>query len=514
MSAPAFPETLCVHAACLRGVEAVPVTVEVSMGSGIPGISIVGLQEGAAMDARTRIRCAIRGRGYEMPRRSLTVNLAPGDLRKSGSAFDLPILVAILAISGQIPLAGLDGCLFAGELGLSGEVKPVRGEVAYALLCRDLDLMLVTGFLEQHVPIADVPHRFLTDIGRLRAGLDDGLQGFALLAGNPDREGKALDFSDVVGQEVAKRGMAIAATGNLGLLMVGPPGAGKSMLARRFSTILPPIDPIMQQEALCINSVAGEDVEELLLGQRPFRDPHHSISTAGLVGGGRPVRPGEASLAHGGTLFLDELAEFPNNVLQLLRQPLEERKVRIVRAEGAYTFPASFQLLAASNPCPCGYLGDREVACTCSASAVQRYQQKLAGPLIDRIDLMIDVSRPDPQLIVEGATGLSSADLRAAVERGRAFRDIRIRRRRAAGLPWDERTATGDEGIIAVHGFSDRGAEVLLAVAHRNHLTGRGISRLCRIARTIADISESMEIDDAHVLEASMFQGRRFDACG
>lgn len=510
MSGSAAGKAYAVRAACIRGVEAYPVTVEVSMAGGVPGMSIVGMADAAVLEARSRIRCALRMAGYEIPRQSLTVSLAPADIRKTGSGLDLPIAVAVLAVSGQIPTAGLDGCVFAGELSLTGHVSAARGEVAYQLLAREHGLAFVGGLGGERIPIEGVERGYLPDLAALRQGLASVRRevGAPAPAAPVEAGGSGLDFGDVIGQEIAKRAISVAAAGGLGMLMVGAPGSGKSMLARRMPGILPPVDAVEQQEALCIHSVAGEPVEALLRGERPFRSPHHSISTAGLVGGGRPVRPGEISLAHCGICYLDELAEFRASTLQALRQPLEQGCVRIVRADGAYAFPARFQLLAASNPCPCGYLGDREIACRCSETAIERYQSKLGGPLADRIDIILDVARPDPELIVQGAEGLTTAQLREQVARGHAFRSWRETRcEEGAGLgprPSAERAVESFE-------LDDDARETLLTLAHAKHLTGRGIARLCRIARTLADMEEAEAVAPVHVMEGSVLQGRRGD---
>lgn len=499
--------TFAVHAACIRGVEAFPVTVEVSASGSIPGISIVGMPDATVLEARSRIRCALRASGFEIPRSAFTVSLAPGDVRKTGSGLDLPIAIAVLAISNQIPRAGLDSCMFAGELALDGSVCGVKGEVAYQLLARELGLTFVGGYTDSHVALGGVAYGYIQRLDDLRRGIEEAQKVFHADVQEAVRRVPSLDFGDVIGQEIAKRGIAVAATGCLGLLMIGSPGSGKSMLARRMTGILPPLEHKQQQEALCVHSVLGEPTDDLLAGERPFRGPHHSISAAGLVGGGRPVRPGEISLAHGGVLFLDELAEFSSQTLQMLRQPLEDGTVRIVRVDGSYVFPAEFQLIAASNPCPCGYLGDREIACRCSDTAVERYQSKLGGPLADRIDVILQVSRPDAEMIVRGSEGMTTEEMCEQVERGRAFRSWRMGRMLKEGV--DALQSENPDSVVSEFLLDSSGNGTLLDIAHRKRLTGRGIVRLCRIARTIADMEESEHTSTAHVIEASQLQGRR-----
>lgn len=496
--------TFAVHAACLRGVEAAPVTVEVSSSGGIPGISIVGMADSAVLEARSRIRCALRSSGFEVPRLNFTVSLSPGDMRKTGTGFDLPIAIAILVLSGQIPLSDVDDCLFAGELSLEGRVLGVRGEVAYQILAREQNLTFVGGVYDHHIGLASARQVELSALSALRLGVLQACRDLDCTPPVP-KNGAMLDYADVVGQEFAKRALSVAATGSLGMLMIGPPGSGKTMLARRMNSILPPIDESELQEALCIHSVAGVAADDLLAGVRPFRNPHHGASAAGLIGGGRPVRPGEISLAHGGVLYLDELGEFQGSVLQMLRQPLEDGFVKLVRVDGAYVFPARFQLLASSNPCPCGYLGDPDISCKCSETAIRHYQQRLGGPLVDRIDISIDVCRPDPLSIISGESGASTADLVQQVMQGREFAAWRSSRNSNA----TSGVHANLEAAVSSYGLEASALDALTKLAEQKHLTARGISRLCRIARTIADMEQREAVSTGQLLEASMLQGRR-----
>lgn len=508
----ARPEGVCrrmlaqVTSATVFGIDAYPVRVEVDLANGLPCMNVVGLAEGAVREGRERVIAALANSGRPVPPRRITVSLAPGDLPKSGSGFDLPIAIGILTAAGALePDAGSD-TLLAGELGLDGELRPLRGALSIALCCREAGLSRLILPAPNAAEAAEVDG--ITVLGA--TSLDEvvaSLSGAAALppasrAPEPADDPWSVDFAEVKGQEHVKRALEVAAAGQHNLLMIGPPGAGKSMLARRLPTILPGLARSEAIDVTRIHSVAGRlRAGSGLMRTRPFRAPHHTISEAGLVGGGTIPRPGEASLAHAGVLFLDELPEFRRSALEALRQPMEDQVIHIGRARGGATFPASFMLVAAMNPCPCGHYGTSG-SCICHPAHVVRYRGRVSGPLLDRIDVQVEVAALSERELFGARESESSASIRERTEAARARQTRRFR-----DEPGIHANAQMHPRHVRAHCTVDARAEALLRTAIRRFgLSARAYHRVLRLARTIADLEGADAIAASHVAEAVQYR--------